>query len=89
MRGAEFSELRAFIEVAERGNFARAAAYLGMAPSSISQTIRALEGRLGVKLLHRTTRSVSLTEAGEQLFSRVRDLIVSIKPRFQILIQYD
>ncbi len=71
MRGMEFAELKAFIEVAERGNFARAAAYLGMAPSSLSQTIRSLEERLGVRLLHRTTRSVSLTEAGEALLSRV------------------
>ena len=72
MRGAEFAELKAFMTVVERGNFARAAAALGMAPSTLSQTIRALENRLGVRLLHRTTRSLSLTEAGERLLTRIR-----------------
>ncbi len=72
MRGAEFAELKAFMTVVERGNFARAAATLDMAASTLSQTIRALEARLGVRLLHRTTRSLSLTEAGERLLARIR-----------------
>ncbi len=72
MRGSEFSELRAFIEVAEQGNFSRAATCLGLAPSTLSQTIRTLEERLGIRLLQRTTRSVSLTEAGEHLLTRIR-----------------
>lgn len=72
MRGTEFAELSAFVAVAERGNFARAATYLRIVPSTLSQTIRSLEERLGVRLLHRTTRSVSLTEAGERLFDRIR-----------------
>lgn len=72
MRGAEFAELRAFIEVVERGNFARAATHLNLAPSTLSQTIRSLEDRLGVRLLHRTTRSVSLTEAGEHFLAKIR-----------------
>ncbi|MDE1942718.1 MAG: LysR family transcriptional regulator [Betaproteobacteria bacterium] len=72
MRGAEFAELKAFMVVIERGNFARAAAALDMAPSTLSQTVRALESRLGVRLLHRTTRSLSLTEAGERLLARIR-----------------
>lgn len=72
MRGTEFSELRAFMEVVEHGNFSRAAIYLGLAPSTLSQTIRSLEERLGVRLLQRTTRSVSLTEAGEHLLGRIR-----------------
>lgn len=72
MRGLEFAELRAFIEVVERGNFSRAAIHLELAPSTLSQTIRSLEQRLGVRLLHRTTRSVSLTEAGEHLLARIR-----------------
>lgn len=72
MRGTEFAELRAFVEVVEQGNFGRAATGLGMAPSTLSQTIRSLEQRLGLRLLHRTTRSVSLTEAGEHLLTRIR-----------------
>lgn len=75
MKGSEFAELRAFVAVAERSNFARAAAHLGVVPSTISQTIRSLEERLGVRLLNRTTRSVSLTEAGEQLLARIRPAI--------------
>jgi DNA-binding transcriptional LysR family regulator len=72
MRGAEFAELGAFVAVAERASFARAAAYLGIAPSTLSHNIRMLEERLGVRLFNRTTRSVALTEAGEKLLSRVR-----------------
>ena len=72
MRGSEFAQLRAFLEIAQQGNFARAAAYLGLAPSTLSQTLRALEQRLGVRLLQRTTRSVHLTEAGEHLLERIR-----------------
>jgi len=72
MRGAEFAELGAFVAVAERNNFARAAAYLGIAPSTLSHNIRMLEERLGVRLFNRTTRSVALTEAGERLLTRVR-----------------
>lgn len=69
---AEITELRAFIEVAEQGNFTRAALFLGIATSTLSQTIRALEERLAVRLLQRTTRSVSLTEAGEHFLARIR-----------------
>ena len=75
MRGAEFAELRAFIEVVEQGNFSRAAAYLGLAPSTLSQTIHTLEARLKVRLLQRTTRSVSLTEAGAHLLARIRPAV--------------
>jgi DNA-binding transcriptional LysR family regulator len=71
MRGSEFAELGAFVAVAERGSFARAAAHLHLAPSTLSQTVRALEERLGVGLFHRTTRSVALTEAGERLLAGV------------------
>ncbi len=70
MRGTEFAELRAFAEVARRRSFARAAEHLRMAPSTLSQTVRALEARLGVTLLNRTTRRVSLTTAGARLLER-------------------
>lgn len=66
-----FSELAAFAAIAERRSFARAATHLGVTPSALSQTIRQLEARLGVRLLHRTTRSVAPSEAGERLLARV------------------
>lgn len=70
MRGSEFAALKAFVEVAERRSFARAAEALRVAPSTLSQTIRELEDRLGVSLLTRTTRRVSLTGAGARLLGR-------------------
>jgi DNA-binding transcriptional LysR family regulator len=76
MRGSEFAELTAFVAVAEQRSFAKAAAQLGIAPSTLSQTIRALEERLGVRLLNRTTRSVAPTEAGERL-------MVQLQPAFE------
>jgi DNA-binding transcriptional LysR family regulator len=78
MHGSEFAELRAFVAVAERNSFARAAAALGLGTSTISETVRSLEARLGVRLLNRTTRKVSLTDAGERLLTRVRPAIVEL-----------
>jgi DNA-binding transcriptional LysR family regulator len=75
MDGSEFAELNAFVAVAERSNFARAATHLGISASTISQTIRSLEERLGLRLLNRTTRSVALTDAGEKLLARIRPAI--------------
>jgi DNA-binding transcriptional LysR family regulator len=71
-------DLRAFVAVAELGSFSRAAEQLGLAPSSLSQTIRNLEERLGIRLLQRTTRSVALTEAGQLLFQRVRPALAEM-----------
>lgn len=73
MRGSEYVELRALLAVAEHGVFARAADALNMSPSSLSHAVRSLEHRLGVRLLNRTTRSVSPTQVGEQLIARLRD----------------
>ncbi|RCW23969.1 LysR family transcriptional regulator [Ciceribacter lividus] len=67
----EFSELRAFIAVANDSSFTKAAAKLGVSTSALSHTIRGLEERLGLRLLTRTTRSVSTTEAGERLYRSV------------------
>jgi DNA-binding transcriptional LysR family regulator len=64
---ANFDELAAFAAVARVGSFTKAAAQLGVTQSALSQTVRNLERRLDLKLLNRTTRSVSPTEAGEQL----------------------
>lgn len=75
MRGSEFAELKAFAAVVERSSFARAAEHLGLSPSALSQTIRQLEARLGVRLLNRTTRSVAPTAAGAQLHGRIAPLI--------------
>jgi DNA-binding transcriptional LysR family regulator len=71
MRGSDYSELRAFAAVVRHGSFARAAQHLGVSPSALSQTIRALEDRLGQRLLNRTTRSVAATVAGLALAERL------------------
>jgi DNA-binding transcriptional LysR family regulator len=65
------NDILIFIEVARERSFTRAAAKLGMTQSSLSHIMRALEARLGVRLLNRTTRSVSPTEAGERLLQNV------------------
>ena len=72
VQGSEFAQLRTFVTVAELLSFSRAAERLGVTPSSLSQTIRNLEERLGIRLLNRTTRSVALTPAGETLLLRLR-----------------
>lgn len=69
MRREELADLNAFVAVAEERSFTRAAAKLGTSQSALSFTIRRLEERLGVRLLTRTTRSVSPTQAGERLLS--------------------
>lgn len=72
MRGTDFVGLNAFAAVVEHRSFVRASAHLGITPSALSQTIRQLEERLGVRLLHRTTRSVAPTSVGERLYERFR-----------------
>ena len=74
MRGSEFAELKAFVAVVERQSFARAAEHLGVSPSALSQTIRQLEGRLGTRLLNRTTRSVAPSASGGRLYARIAPL---------------
>jgi DNA-binding transcriptional LysR family regulator len=71
MRPSDFAELRAFAAVVRHGTFTRAASHLGLSPSALSQTIRDLEERLGLRLLNRTTRSVAPTEAGARLAERL------------------
>jgi DNA-binding transcriptional LysR family regulator len=75
MRGPELAEMNAFVTVAERRSFAKAAVQMGISRSRLSETIRELEGRLGVRLLNRTTRSVAPTAAGERLLGQIRPLL--------------
>ncbi|MGJ4947809.1 LysR family transcriptional regulator [Bradyrhizobium sp. HKCCYLS20291] len=75
MNRDDASDLIAFLAVARERNFTRAAAKLGMTQSALSQIIRGLEERLGIRLLNRTTRSVTPTQAGERLF-------LSVGPKF-------
>jgi DNA-binding transcriptional LysR family regulator len=75
MTGTEYAELVAFMAVANERSFRRAAQRLGLSPSALSHTIRALEARLGARLLNRTTRSVAPTEAGQQLFARLQPVL--------------
>jgi DNA-binding transcriptional LysR family regulator len=72
MRRDELNDLAAFVAVADARSFTRAAAVLGMSPSALSHAMKALEDRLGVRLLARTTRSVAPTEAGERLLGTLR-----------------
>jgi len=72
----------AVLRVAERRSFRAAAQELGVSPSAISQTIRALEARLGVALLTRTTRKVGLTEAGQRFVDRARPGVSEILAAF-------
>jgi DNA-binding transcriptional LysR family regulator len=78
MRGTRFAELSAFVAVAEHRNFTKAATLLGVSPSTLSETVRSFEERLGVRLLNRTTRSVALTEAGERLLIDAQPLLNGI-----------
>jgi DNA-binding transcriptional LysR family regulator len=78
MRQPGFAEMNAFVAVAERSSFARAARQLGVSRSALSETIRALEEKLGVRLLNRTTRSVAPTEAGERLLSRLQPALDNV-----------
>lgn len=71
MHGTELAELSTFLAVARHRSFRQAAVERGVAASAISHTIRSLEERVGVRLFHRTTRSVSLTEAGGRFLSEL------------------
>jgi DNA-binding transcriptional LysR family regulator len=75
MRRDEMADLTALVVVAEERNFTRAAAKLGLSQSALSQIVRRLEARLGVRLLARTTRSVAPTEAGERLVQTLAPML--------------
>lgn len=84
-RGDSLDDLAAFAAVAHERSFTKAAAKLGVSQSALSQTIRNLEAKLGVRLLTRTTRSVSPTEAGERLSSVVAPRFEEIKNEIALL----
>jgi DNA-binding transcriptional LysR family regulator len=74
-----FASLTAFLAVAEEGGFARAARRLGLSPSAVTRLVGALEARLGVRLLHRTTRALHLTGAGERFRERARRALAELE----------
>lgn len=81
MRREEMADLTVFLAVAEERSFTRAAARLGMSQSALSQIVRKLEERLGLRLLTRTTRSVAPTEAGERLLETLAPALNDLDAR--------
>src|SRR5215472_7492471 len=79
MQRPGFTEMTAFVAIAERSSFAKAARHLGVSRSTLSETIRGLEEKLGVRLLNRTTRSVAPTEVGERLLAQLRPALESFE----------
>jgi DNA-binding transcriptional LysR family regulator len=82
------NDLMAFVTIAREGNFTKAAGRLGVSPSALSHTMRALEARLGLRLLTRTTRSVSPTEAGEHLLRTIGPRIDEIDAELAALNEF-
>lgn len=79
MLRAGMSELTAFVAIAQQRSFSAAAKSLGVSPSALSHAMRGLEARLDVRLFNRTTRSVALTDVGEQLLRRVGPAIADLE----------
>lgn len=85
MRREDMADLTAFLAVAEERSFTRAAARLGISQSALSQIVRQLEERLGLRLLTRTTRSVAPTEAGERLLETLAPALSDLDARIAAL----
>ena len=75
---SSLDEIAVFVAVVDQGSFRSAAQQLGLSPSAVSKRLSALEERLGVQLLQRTTRKLSITQAGELLYDRVRSIPADI-----------
>jgi DNA-binding transcriptional LysR family regulator len=73
-----FNELKVFVSVAENGSFAKAAARLRSSPPAVTRTVAALEQRVGVQLFNRTTRMVSMTEAGRRFLEHARRILTDL-----------
>ncbi|MFD1261652.1 LysR family transcriptional regulator [Entomomonas asaccharolytica] len=84
----QFNDLYAYVQVATFGSFTQAATILGVQPSALSHRIKDLEKRLKIKLLNRTTRSVSTTEAGQQLLERTAPMFATIQQELSALSDY-
>ena len=76
---SELSNMQLFVRVVEDGNFSAAARFLGITPSSVSRQVSQLEGELGARLFHRTTRKQSLTEAGEIYWQHAHRLVADLE----------
>ena len=85
MKRDELSDLSVFMTVADDSNFTRAAARLGISQSAVSHTIRRLEASIGLKLLNRTSRRVTTTDAGEKLLAALRPGFGQIEARIEEL----
>lgn len=71
----QLQSMRVFVKVAELGSFARAAAHLDLSNAVVTRHVADLEGRLGTRLMHRTTRSLSLTESGQVFLERAKQIL--------------
>lgn len=85
MQATELGEYATFLTVARKKSFRRAAIERGVAASAVSHTVRSLEERVGVRLFHRTTRSVSLTDAGERFFAELEPAFTQIEKALEAL----
>lgn len=82
---SKIEEITAFVNVVEYGGFTNAAEKLGIAKSSLSRRMSELEQRLGVQLLNRTTRKISLTRSGQQFFERSRQILTELEEAEQLV----
>ena len=85
MQSPGFSETSALVAVIEKKSFTKAAEQLGLSPARVSELVRNLEDRTGVRLVERTTRSVAPTAAGERLLDRLRPLLDDYQAAFEAL----
>ena len=81
----EIGELRALVKVVQTGSFTRAADVLGSQKAQVSRQVTALERRLGTRLMERTTRALSLTEIGRDVYERAVGILASIEDVEQVV----
>src|ERR1051325_8436900 len=79
----DLAGLTTLLAVVDKRSFSAAAAALRVSPSAVSQTVRAVEDRVGVRLLQRTTRSVGLTEAGERFVAQLRPALAQVSAAYE------